>query len=91
MLSIQKFSLDKSGLGFVDSISVSKTHSTNFVHSSKPSNIEVVKSKEEVLAPRKIRVDLKKSKPKNPNLSKDKKHDRPLWFVIFMERLGILA
>ena len=59
MLSIQKSPLDKLGLGFVDSIFVTKTHSTNFVHSSKPSNIEVVKSKEEVLAPRKIRVDLK--------------------------------
>ena len=59
MLSIQKSPLDKSGLGFVDSIFVTKTHSTNFVHSSKPSKIEVVKSKEEVLATRKIRVDLK--------------------------------
>ena len=59
MLSIQKSPLDKLGLGFVDSIFVTKTHSTNFVHSSKPSNIEVVKSKEEVLAPRKIRVDMK--------------------------------
>ena len=67
-LSIKKSPLDKLGLGFVDSIFVTKTHSTNFVtkthstnfvHSSKPSNIEVVKSEEEVLAPRKIRVDLK--------------------------------
>ena len=47
MLSIQKSPLDKSGLCFVDSIFVTKTHFTNFVHSSKPSNIEVVKSKEE--------------------------------------------
>ena len=59
MLSIQKSPLDKTGLGFEDNISVSETHSTNFVHSSKPSKIEVVKSKEEVLATRKIRVDLK--------------------------------
>ena len=78
MLSIQKSPLDKSGLCFVDSISVSKTHSTNFVLSSEPSKIEVVKPKEEVPAPMKVRVDLKESKPKSPNFPKGKKHDRPL-------------
>ena len=78
MLSIQKSPLDKLGLGFVDSISVSETHSTNFVPSSEPPKIEVVKPEEVTPAPRKIRVDLKESKPKNPNLPKDKKHDRPL-------------
>ena len=31
MLSIQKSLLDKTSLGFEDSISVSETHSTNFV------------------------------------------------------------
>ena len=31
MLSIQKSSLDKTGLDFEDSITVSKTYSTNFV------------------------------------------------------------
>ena len=90
MLSNQKSPLEKLGLGFVDSITVSKTHSTNFVPSSEPSKIEAVKPKE-VPIPRKIRVDLKESKPKSPNFPKDKKHDRPLWVVIFMERLGILA
>ena len=45
MLSIQKSYLDKSGLGFVDSIFVSETYSTNFVSSSEPSKIEVVKPK----------------------------------------------
>ena len=78
MLSIQKSSLDKSGFGFIDSISVFETHSTNFVPSFEPPNIEVVKLVEVTLAPRKIRIDLKESKPKNPNLPKDKKHDRPL-------------
>ena len=78
MLSIQKSSLDKSGLGFAGSISASEIHSTNFVTSSEPSKIEAVKPKEEVPAPRKIRVDLKESKPKSPNFPKDKKHDRPL-------------
>ena len=35
MWSIQKSPLDKSGLGFVNSISESETHSTNFFPSSK--------------------------------------------------------
>ena len=83
MLSIQKSYLDKSGLGFVDSIFVSETHSTNFVSSSKPSKIEVVKPKEDVPAPRKIGVDLTESKPKSPKLPKDNKHDIPLWVYHF--------
>ena len=37
---------------------------------------EIVKPTE-VRPPRKIRVDLKESKPKTPNPSKDKVHDRP--------------
>ena len=77
MLSIQKYPLNKTGLGFEDSISVSETYSTNFVSSIEPSKIEIVKPIEVTPAPRKIRVDLKESNPKNPNLPKDKKHDRP--------------
>ena len=57
MLSVQKSPLDKTGLGFVESISVPETHSTNFVSSSNPSMSEVVKPVE-VTPPRKIRVDL---------------------------------
>ena len=78
MLSIQKSPLEKSGLCFVDSISVFETHSTNFVPSSEPLKIKVVKPKEDVLTPRKIRIDLKESKLKSPIFPKDKKHDRPL-------------
>ena len=78
MLSVQKSPLDKTGLAFVDYISMFEKHSTNFVHSSKLSKIEVVKPIEVVPAPRKIRIDIKESKPKNPNLPKEKKHDRPL-------------
>ena len=37
----------------------------------------------EVTPSRKIRVNLKESKPKNPNLPEDKKHDRPLWVCHF--------
>ena len=77
MLSIHKSPLDKTGLGFRDSISMSETNSTNFVSSSVPLVSEIVKPLE-VTPPRKIRVDHKESKPKNPTLSKDKLHDRPL-------------
>ena len=88
MVSIQKSPLDKSSLGFAESISVSETHSINFVPSFEPSKIEVVKPKEDDPAPRKIRVDLKQSKPKSPNFSKDKKHDRPLWVYYFCGQVG---
>ena len=76
MLSIQKSPLDKTGLDFEDSISVPKTHSINFVSSFKPPVSEIIKPLE-FTPPRKIRVDLKESKPKNPTLPKDKLHDRP--------------
>ena len=90
MLSVQKSPSDKSGLGYVESISMSAPHSTNFVPSSssepsvseivcetvKPLVSEVVKPIE-VSPSRKIRVDLKESKPKKPTLSKDKTHDKP--------------
>ena len=88
MLSVQKSPLEKTGLGFVDSISVSKTYFTNFVSSSKPPKSEIVKPIEVTLPLRKIRVDLKDSKPKNPNPSKDKKHDRPLWVCHFYGKAG---
>ena len=78
MLSIQKFPLDKTSLGFEDSISMSKTHSTNCVSFSEPPKSEIVKLVEVTPPPRKIRVDLKEFKPKNPPLPKDKLHDRPL-------------
>ena len=74
MLSIQKSPLDKTGLGLGDSISVPKTHSTNFVSSSKPLVNEIVKPVE-VTPPRKTEVDLKESKPKNTTIPKDKEHD----------------
>ena len=76
MLSIQKSSLDKTNLGLEDSISVSNTHSTNFVSSTEPPMNEIVKQAE-VTPSRKIRVDLQESKPKTPNPPKDKVHDRP--------------
>ena len=90
MLSVQKSPSNKTGLGFVESISVFAPHSTNFVPSSsfeppvsevvsevvKPPVSEVVKPIE-VSPPRKIRVDLKESKPNKSTLSKDKSLDKP--------------
>ena len=88
MLSIQKSSLDKTGLGFADSISMSETHSTNFVSSSEPPKSEIVKPIEVTQPPRKIMVDLKESKPKNLTLPKDKLHDRSLWICHFYGKTG---
>ena len=88
MLSVQKSPLDKIGLGFIDSISVSETYFTNFVSSSEPPKSEIIKPIEVIPPPRKIKVDLKESNPKNPNLPKDKKHDRPLWVCHFCGNVG---
>ena len=90
MLSVQKFPSDKTGLRFVKNIFMPKSHSTNFVPSSKPPVSEVVKpsvseaaKSVEVTPPRKIRVDLKVSKPKKTTLSKDRTHDKPAWVCHF--------
>ena len=48
---------------------------------------EIVKSVE-VTPPRKTKVDLKESKPKNPTIPKDKEHDRPLWVCHFCGKTG---
>ena len=61
MLSVQKSPLDKTGLGFVNSISVSETHSTNFVSSSKPLKSEIVKPVEVKPPSRKIMVEFVRS------------------------------
>ena len=90
MLSIQKSPLDKTSLGLGDSISVPKTHSTNFVSSSKPPVNEFVKPVE-VTPPRKTEVDLKESKPKNTTIPKDKEQIHLYRFVIFVERMDTLV
>ena len=77
MLSVQKSPLDKTGLGFIDSISVSKTHSINFVSSSECPKSEIVKPVEVTPPCRKIMVDLKESKLKESTFSKDKMHGKP--------------
>ena len=91
ILSVQKSPFDKIGLRFVESISVSAPHSINFVpsSSSEPLVSEAIKPSVsdakmiEVTPPRKIRVDLHESKPKTPNPSKGKAHDKPAWICHF--------
>ena len=91
MLSVQKSPLNKIGLGFVDSILVSETHFTNFISSSEPPKSEIIKLVEVILPPRKIRVDLKESKPRIlPSLRIRCMIDL-YEFVFFVERLGIFA
>ena len=101
MLSVQKSPSDKSGLGFVESISMSAPHSTNFVPSSsskpsvsesetvKPPVSEVVKPIE-VSPSRKIMVDLKESKLKESIISKDKMHGKPAWVCHFCGKSGYI-
>ena len=55
---------------------------------SEPPKSEIVKPVEVTPPPRKIRVDLKEFKPMNPNLHKDKKHDKPLWVCHFCGKVG---
>ena len=80
---------------------MSAPHSTNFVPSSssepsvseavsetvKPPVREVVKPIE-VSPSRKIRVDLKESKPKESTFSKDKMHGKPAWVCHFCGKSG---
>ena len=87
MFSIQKSPLNKTGLGFENSIFVPKTHSISFVSSFEPFVNEIFKLVE-VMPPRKIMVDLKESKSKNSIFPKDKLHDRPAWVCHFCGKSG---
>ena len=58
MLSVQKSPSNKTGLGFVKSISVPATHSTNFVPSSSFEPFMSEAKYVKVTPPKKIRVDL---------------------------------
>ena len=81
------------GLDFVESISVSAPHSTNFIpsSSSEPPVSEVMSEAIkliEVTPTRKIRVDLKDSKPTKSTFSKDKSHHKPAWVCHFCGKSG---
>ena len=93
MLSVQKSPSDKTGLGFVESINVFAPNSTIFVpsSSSEPPVSEVVSEVVkplEVTPSRKIKVELKKFKPKQSTISKDKSHDKPAWVCHFCGKSG---
>ena len=82
MLNVQNFVFDKTRLGFVESGSSTIVNPPKFVlptYSSvvHPSVSEVKVHKDVVLASRRTRVDLSKSKPKNPNQSRSKKNHKP--------------
>ena len=77
ILNVQKSSSDKIGLGFVKSVSTSVIHSPKFVPATSISTPEVMVPKEEILATRKIRVDLSQLKPKKLNHPGSKKQCKP--------------
>ena len=91
MLSVQKCPLNKFVLGFVDSISMSETHSTNFVSSFEPSKSEIVKLVKVTPPFKKIRVDLKESKPLILTSLRISCMIDLCGFVIFVKILGIFA
>ena len=83
MLNVQKSIYDKIGLGFIEIGSSSVVHPPKFVPATSssvvhPSVSKVKVHKEEVLASRRIRVDLSESKPMNPNQYGSKKHHESL-------------
>ena len=93
MLNVQKYVSNKTGLGFVKSRPSSIANPPKFVPAISssiihPSVSKVKVHKEEVLASRRTKVDLSKSKPKNPNQSGSKKHDKPQWFCHFCGESG---
>ena len=55
MLNVQKYTSDKTGLGFAESVSASVVHPSKFVPAISISTLEVKMPKEEILATRKIR------------------------------------
>ena len=89
MLSIQKSYLDKSGLGFVDSIFVSETHSTNFVSSSKPSKIEVVNQKKMFQLLGRLGLILQNLSLRVLNSLRTRSMIYLYGFIIFVEKLGV--
>ena len=77
LLNVQKYSFDKIGLGFVESVSTSIVHPPKFLPTTSISTPEVKVPKEEILATGKIRVDLNETKHKKPNHPESKKQHKP--------------
>ena len=82
MLHVQKSNSDKTSLGFVESGFTTVVNPPKFVPATSSPVVhltlsEVKVHKDVVLASRRTRVDLSKSKPKNPNQSRSKKNHKP--------------
>ena len=82
MLHVQKSNSDKTSLGFVESGFTTVVNPLKFVPATSspvvhPTLSKVKVHKDVVLASRRTRVDLSKSKPKNPNQSRSKKNHKP--------------
>ena len=88
MLNVQKSFSDKTGLGFVKSVSTSVVHPPKFVPATSISTPKVKVPKEETLTTRRIRVDLSESKPKKPNHPGSKKQHKPQWYCHFCGGAG---
>ena len=91
MLSVQKSPLDKTGLGFVHSISVSETYFTNFVSSSEPPKSEIVKPVELHHLLRRLELILMSLNLRILTSLRIRSMIDLCGVVIFMEILGILT
>ena len=72
----------------LESVSASVVHPPKFVPTTSISTPEVKVPKEEIIAIRRIRVDLSESKPKKPNHLGSKKQLKPQWFCHFYGGAG---
>ena len=91
MLNAQKSLSNKTGLGFVESVLSSIVSPTKFVPAVSTPKPDVRVPKKEVLATRKIKIDLSETKPKKLTQSRAKKQLKPQFFVTSMVELGILT
>ena len=88
MLKFQKSAFDKIGLGYVESGLSFVVTPTKFVPPVSMPKLEVRVHKEEVVATRKIRVDLSDTKPKKSTHPVGKKQHKPQWFCHFCGGAG---
>ena len=93
MLHVQKSNSDKTSLGFFESGSTTVVNPPKFVPATSPFVVhptlsEVKVHKDVVPASRRTKVDLSKSKPKNPNQFESKKNRKPQWFCHFCGGAG---
>ena len=92
-LHVQKFVSNKTGLGFVENGFTTVVNTLKFVPATSSSIVhptlsEVKVHKDVVPTSKRTRVDLSKSKPKNPNQFESKKNHKPQWFCHFCGGAG---